>query len=267
MENRYEEYSETKGGIPFVLYEGIKRSASLVSDRQNWHENLEFQFCESGDGFVLIDGERYALNEGMLALVDSGAIHYTYSNTAMRYSCLIVGTAFCRQMGIDYGRLSFTPLVRDERLTARFRELCEEYKKESPLRTARLCFLLLAFLMEAVERHARERAVTAGEGKEIGTVKRVLSYLRENFHTHLTLDGIAREVLTDKYTLCKIFKKNTGQTIFENLNAYRCMKAAEYIESGVSVSAAAERCGFENRSFFTRMFKRYIGVLPSKMGK
>ena len=103
------------------------------------------------------------------------------------------------------------------------------------------------------------------EQKELATVKKVLLYIRENYHTKIKLDLIAEHVLTDKYTLCKIFKANTGQTIFENINAYRCMKAAEYIASGKNVCESANLCGFENNSFFTKTFKRYIGVLPSKL--
>ena len=71
-------------------------------------------------------------------------------------------------------------------------------------------------------------------------------------------------MLIDRYTLCKLFKRITGQTIFETLNAYRCMRAAEYIADGRRVAEAANLCGFENNSFFTKMFKKYIGVLPSK---
>ena len=91
--------------------------------------------------------------------------------------------------------------------------------------------------------------------KELAIVKKVLLYIRENYHTKIKLDLIAEHVLTDKYTLCKIFKNSTGQTIFENINAYRCMKAAEHIAHGTGVCEAANLCGFENNSFFQRRSK------------
>lgn len=261
---RYEEYADASGGIPFVLYEGIERSARLYSECQNWHENLEFQLCTAGEGFVLIDGERHAFRAGELALVGANAIHYTFSDTAMTYSCLIVSTAFCEQMGIDYRRLAFSPLVQSETLRAHFAALCREYRETGPLRTARLHYLLLAFLMAVVEGYATPKSEARTEDKEFAAVKRVLVYLRENFQKRLTLDELARAALTDKYTLCRIFKKNTGQTIFQNLCAYRCLMASEYIARGMRVCEAAERCGFENKSFFTKTFKRYMGRLPKE---
>jgi AraC-like DNA-binding protein len=42
------------------------------------------------------------------------------------------------------------------------------------------------------------------------------------------------------------------------------MKASEYIKEGKSVAEAGYLCGFENSSFFTKTFKKYKGVLPSK---
>ena len=43
----------------------------------------------------------------------------------------------------------------------------------------------------------------------------------------------------------------------------RLMMAAGYY----SVGDIAASCGFENRSYFTRTFKQYYGILPSHCGK
>ena len=265
MDLRYEEYTDTPGQAPFVLNQNIQRTAALRSKNQNWHENIEIQFCKEGEGFVLIDGKCHAFSKGDIALIDSGAIHYTFTDTNMVYTCIIVSTYFCKQMGIDYQRLSFVPLLQNEKLFGLFEEICDVYPKESPIRVARLSNLLLSMLILIVDDYSSNKSSSGMEQKELATVKKVLLYIRKNYHTKITLDSIAEHVLTDKYTLCKIFKANTGQTIFENVNAYRCMKAAEYIASGKNVCESANLCGFENNSFFTKTFKRYMGILPSKL--
>ncbi len=267
MNLRYEEYADKKEKVPFVLNENIKRTAALRSKSQNWHENIEIQFCKEGEGFVLIDGKCHAFSKGDIALIDSGAIHYTFTNTKMIYSCIIINTDFCKQMGIDHYRLSFVPLFRNEKLSGIFEEICNIYENESNLRLAKLNHLLLEMLIEIVNGYSSVKNMASLEQKELATVKKVLLYIRENYRTRITLDAIAKHALTDKYTLCKKFKKSTGQTIFENINAYRCMRAAEYIRDGKNVCEAASLCGFENNSFFTKTFKKHMGVLPSKFLK
>ena len=264
MKLRHEEYTDTSGQAPFILNDNIKRTANLCSESQNWHENIEIQFCKEGEGEVLIDGKCYALTKGSIALIDSNAVHYTFSKTTMVYSCIIVSTYFCKQMGIDYQKLSFVPLLRNEKISGLFEKICDVYSQNSPIRVARLSNLLLSMLILIVGNYSSIKCSAGMEQKEMGIVKKVLLYIRENYHTKITLDAIAEHVLTDKYTLCKIFKANTGQTIFENINAYRCMRAAEYIASGKNVCESANLCGFENNSFFTKTFKRYMGILPSK---
>ncbi len=265
MKLRHEEYTDTSGQTPFILNDNIKRTANLYSESQNWHENIEIQFCKEGEGFVLIDGKYHEFSKGSIALIDSNVIHYTFSNSTMVYSCIIVSTYFCKQMGIDYQNLSFVPLLQNENLSALFEEICDVYQKESPLRIARLSNILLSMLILIVDDYSSIKRSSGIEQKDLAIVKKVLLYIRENYHTKITLDSIAEHVLTDKYTLCKIFKANTGQTIFENINAHRCMRAAEYIASGKNVGEAANLCGFENNSFFTKTFKRYMGILPSKL--
>ena len=264
MNLRYEEYTDIQRQLPFVLNKNIKRTASLRSESQNWHENIEIQFCKEGNGFVLIDGKCHAFSRGDIALIDSDAIHYTFSDTNMSYSCIIVSTDFCKQMGIDHHKLSFVPLLQNEKLSGLFEGICNIYENESSLRLAKLNHLLLEMLIDIVNGYSSTKDMANMEQKELEITKKVLLYIRENYQTKITLDSIAKHVLTDKYTLCKIFKKSTGQTIFENIHAYRCMRAAEYIRDEKNVCEAASLCCFENNSFFTKTFKNHMGVLPSK---
>ncbi len=266
LDTRYEEYLKLDR-VPLFLNENIKRTASVFSEQQNWHENIELQFCEKGEGRVLIDGKQYALKKGEVAVVSSNAIHYTYSDTAVVYSCVIVGTAFCEQMGIDYHALSFTPIVKSEKITKAFEKLREVYRSDAPLRVAIINRLLLEIMIELVSNYSKKVERDIKEKKEYKIVKEILSFVRENYSAKITLEQITKRTLTDKFTTCKVFKKLTGQTIFEHINAYRCVKASEYIAEGKTVSESAYLSGFESNSFFTKTFKRYMGALPSKYAK
>lgn len=261
---RYEQYSELMGEVPFVLNSNLTRSPICYSDKQNWHENIEIQLCVDGVGSVLIDGKQYDFNKNDIAVINSNSIHYTYSNTSVTYSCIIVGTDFCKRIGLDYNRVSFYPIVQNPSITKIFLQICDIYNGTFPFRIAKLNHLLIELLLLLAEGYSKTNKTSFTEKKEVKIIKDVLIYIRERFNQKITLDEIAKHVLVDKYTLCKIFKKTTGETIFSNLNAYRCTKAIEYIKEGKSISESAYMCGFENNSFFSKTFKKYKGVSPSK---
>ena len=49
------------------------------------------------------------------------------------------------------------------------------------------------------------------------------------------------------------------------VNFARCSQARRLLITGrYNVTEAAQRSGFENLSYFTRTYKRYMGALPSR---
>lgn len=81
----------------------------------------------------------------------------------------------------------------------------------------------------------------------------------------LTLEQIAASVRLDKSYLCRLFKKETGKSIFQYLNEQRMCRAAEMIEKGNTyVREVAAAVGIDDQFYFTRLFKRQFGVSPSE---
>ena len=56
-------------------------------------------------------------------------------------------------------------------------------------------------------------------------------------------------------------------TVIEYVNILRCKEAKRLISEGQSVSEAAIASGFNNLSYFTRTYKKYVGELPSSNKK
>ena len=262
---RYEEYSHFINGLPFLLNTGLKRSCFYRSTENNWHENLEIQLCTSGQGSVLLDGQKYAFTKDDMVIVNANVLHYTGTETELNYDCLIISTDFCRQAGIDPESLLIEPLVRNPVLMHLFTDLKTVYfDVADSFRIAKLHKITLELLITLAEQHSIRAPAAISRSRKFETVKNTISYIRQHYPHRVTLDEIAKAVLCDKYTLCKDFKKLTGQTIIENLNHYRCIKAIDCLSAGHSVTDTASLCGFENLSFFTQTFKRYVGKLPSE---
>ena len=261
---RHEKYGNSISGLPFSLGIDLERNPHNLSQEQNWHENIELQLCTEGEGEVLLDGERYAIYPGDIVAVNSNAVHYTTTEAYLKYTCLIVSTAWCRRMDIDYTSLNLCPIVKSPAMAELINSLVEMYlNKEDLLRIAKLNEILLKIMIELTENHSSLQTKEKAKSKKFETIKSAVIFIEKNYGRKITLSEIAENVFMDKYTLCKEFKKCTGQTVTEYLHHLRCTKAIEYLTQGYSVSESAGLCGFENLSFFTKIFKRCTGRNPS----
>jgi AraC-like DNA-binding protein len=268
MENRYEEYNSRTDGIPFVLSSHLHRSALLVSREANWHENLEIQLCNEGEGSVLLDGQRVGFARGETVVVNAGVIHHTGTEGELVYSCLIMDSAFCREAGINPSALRFEEHFADQRVCEHFAEICRVYAaKDAPCRVARLRLLALSLLILLREGHTISTVTGAADTAMHQNAKAAIRYIRAHASEHLSLEGIAQALYVNKYVLSRQFKAVVRQTVVGYLNGYRCQQAYAMLQNGATVAEAAHACGFANLSFFAKTFRRYIGTPPSACRK
>jgi len=265
---RRESYDNFINEYPFSILTDLERSTFHLSTEQNWHDNIEIQLCTRGNGSVLLDGERHEIHVGDIVAIDSNTVHYTYTDSILWYTCLIVSTGWCRQMGISYDTLHFTPIIKNPAIAKLMQKLAQtSTDKTDALRIAKSNELLLCIMIELVENYSEQRNETTQKNRKYEVIKDAVIYIQENFTKKLTLSEISKTVYLDKYTLCKEFKRYTGHTIVEYLHIYRCGKAKKYLTEGKSVAESAVLCGFDNISFFTKIFKRYTGENPSYFKK
>ena len=265
---RYEDYSHLDSSLPFKLLIGRRVTPLTYSPEANWHENLEIQLCTEGEGYVMLDEKNYHFEPDDIIVVNSNVIHHTNAEKMITYSCLIIDTQFCTQIGIDPLSLQFCPKIKSGYFLSLFENLCEIYSDTSDIcRTAKLNEIILKMLILLREKHTLEENSNLVKSRSFEMIKNAIKFIRSNYERKITLDEISKNVLIDKFTLSREFKKITNQTVVEYINSYRCKKAADHILSGALISDAARMCGFTNMSFFTKTFKLYMGCLPSKYSK
>ncbi len=263
INKRYEDYNSIDNKKNFVLFDNLVRSKFKNSTEMNWHENIEIELCIEGRGKVFIDGLEYEIVPKDVVIINSNAIHYTYTDDKLVYSALIVSSRFCKSIGIDYELTKFKSVIKDNKIADFFTKIRELNSKDDfPFREIRQNMFLIEILAEAAERYSTE--ISTNKYDSMKSVKDTLTYIHGNYSEKITLDMISKSINTDKFLICRQFKEATGKTVIEYTNAYRCQKAAELIASGCNISEAAHLTGFNNFSFFTKTFKKYMGDIPSK---
>ncbi len=263
--SRHEEYIRFDDGLPFRLAM-ICRTPATLTHEHNWHDNLEFHLLLDGNATEIIDGRNFRISPHDVVAVNSNAIHYTNTASAVRYLCLIADSAFLKRLRIDYDALRFCPPFRDEKTERLFRDLYDLFVKDfSPCRTAKLTAVYLQLIVDLIEGHTRpDTAKQNYKADAFENIKAAVVFIRDNYNQKLSLDKIAKATFVNKYYLSREFKKATGKTVVEYINEYRCKNAARLIADGLRVQQAAVRCGFDNMSYFTKTFYKHTGVRPSE---
>lgn len=96
-------------------------------------------------------------------------------------------------------------------------------------------------------------------------LNRIVAYTEQHFAEKLTLDQISAECNFSKAYFCRYFKKHAGITYWEYLNFMRLEHAKHMLMQGASVSEACFSSGFDDLSYFIKLFKKRMGFTPGRL--
>lgn len=101
--------------------------------------------------------------------------------------------------------------------------------------------------------------------KHSDTVYKVIEYIRANYYKKISLNEISKYVNFSKTYLSRIFKDETGENISTYINKVRIEKAKLFLaDKSISLVDVANLTGFEDQSYFTKVFKSITGMSPKK---
>ena len=90
-------------------------------------------------------------------------------------------------------------------------------------------------------------------------------YIKENFNKDISLDEISRAVNISPYYFSRIFKEGTGENFIEYLTSIRIEKAKELLSTTeYSMKEIGMMCGYSDPNYFSRSFKKNVGVTPTE---
>ncbi len=96
-------------------------------------------------------------------------------------------------------------------------------------------------------------------------IRKANAYIQANYRQNLTIDEITRSVGLSKAYLQRQYKKYTGKTLLEQVNALRANAAAEMlIRSDLAINKIAAHVGFHNKNQFNYEFKKIYDTTPSE---
>ena len=99
-------------------------------------------------------------------------------------------------------------------------------------------------------------------------IRKAMSYMRLNCERNLTLGEVADYVGYSHTHFSKVFKEEMGCGFRTYLNQTRVEKSKVLLlADNTPMSEICSACGFEDQSYFCKVFKRLVGVTPNRYRK
>ena len=235
-----------------------------TDDVMHWHENLEILVFLDDGKRVFNGGEEFVTQRGDIVVINSENTHCVRSVDCPGYYYLfIISKEFCDSFGFNIGEVMLEKKIRDDRIFSILDSVFAEKEKgskylDSFIKVKTLEVLLILF---------RDYQITDGQSdknsNKIQLVKQVLKYLRENYKVNFSAEDLAKKLGYTKFYVSRVFKDVTGKNVITQLNEIRVTSAEELLRStDMSMSEIAVACGFENSSYFGKVFKKINNMTP-----
>jgi AraC-like DNA-binding protein len=241
------------------------------------HNFWECLYIRSGRASVFADGRIYDISDGTMVFHKPMELH-KYRVTSPE-GAEIFTFSFCA-----YGELmSFFEnkvfaLTESQRalLCSAFDHLRQAYPKAQKNSTGSIFYSyhaasdtlpvqMLAHYVSLLLLSISEDAAVCEdfEPEDLRIFKRAVDYMSANLSRRLTVTDVASACGISVSGLKSLFSSQLGIGVHKYLLTLRIKKAAELLQSGVSVSETADRLGFCDQGYFSAAFKRETGYPPS----
>lgn len=289
--NEYQNYHETKSHTPEEFpYNTYLCSipGDFTAVPLHWHSELELIVIKKGRGIVSADLLKCSVISGDIVLIRPGQLHsieqegsysMEYENIILKPDLLISGHSdLCaRNFIIPFmnGSIPCNSYLTPD-LTY-YKDAAECIRQIDLLCGTRPAGYQLAvkgflfqffFVLISNQNEAKKETASTAQMKSLEKMKTVLKYVEEHYSEHITIDNMASLTYYSKSHFMKFFKAHMGTGFIEYLNDYRLTMAERLLRStDAPVIEIAQQSGFENLSYFNRIFKRKYARSPGSVRK
>jgi two-component system, response regulator YesN len=95
-------------------------------------------------------------------------------------------------------------------------------------------------------------------------IYKAMSFIRENYDRNISLDEVASEIGLNSSYFSKLFKDEMKLNYTDYLNRIRIEASKKLLKDGYSLVDAAQEVGFNDQSYFSKVFKKIEGISPGK---
>ena len=267
---------EQRGTLNFpVSYYHISKNTPRYIMVPHWHKDFEIIRIISGDFKIYLNNISYTLTAGDIIFVGCGTLHRGEPENCI-YECIVLDLNFLRRKSNDIISTFITPIINgnsaincvlnktDDLIYANANALFSAMRnKENYFELEVSSLLLKLFSLLYKENYIHSSKENKSTAKQTQNVIKMLDWIEENLTEPISLEKLSEISGLNKKYICRIFKEYTSKSPITYINELRIEAAChEMTVNSSSVTKAAYDCGFNDLSYFSKVFKTYKGISP-----
>lgn len=275
--NYHESVQRGTMDFPLEFYHVTPNHPQYVM-RIHWHVEFEFIRVLEGNLLLTIDEQEFNIGENSSVFIPSGALHSAIPENNCVYDCIVMDPNMLLNKS-DTCRKFIQQLMNHElEIKSIYDEAYDNihqiiWSLFDALSSKPTGYQLLVqgalyqFFGVAISEDYRSEISlrTKRDLKRITQLKTALEFIENSYTTNITLKEMSDSVqMTPKY-FCRFFRDMTQRSPVDYLNYYRIERACYLLlTTGLSITEVAYNTGFNDLSYFIKIFKRYKGVTPKQ---
>jgi len=228
---------------------------------------IDISYIIEGSATYYIDGHAYEVKAGDLLCIPKGCLREAHVHPDDLMECFCLNFLLTDTRTGDDLSLPF-PLISQigvrHSLIRLFNSVYQAWllKEDGYIMKTRAYTLLILSELFSMLRY--DHHVSNADAR----VRRAVSYITDHLNEPLSVPLLAEQAQLNPVYFCSLFRKSMGTTVNQFIRHVRINHAEMLLEEGAySITEIAERCGFGDVFYFSRIFKQQKGVPPSAVAK
>lgn len=251
-------FQESKYQYNFVLYQlGYEKCKKDHSFGPVARDFYVLHFVVEGEGELIVENKRFMLKKGDCFLVPTNKISKYSSKSDNPYEYYWVGfngTAadqVLEHLGFLKNDVYVNSFEKQAEAVEILKSLLEdETALKNDFRTLGAFYQMLGLLV-------KDDGLFQKADSETSLMRQLIHYVDTNYMNDITIEDMAKYVNIHRSNVFRLFKKNYGVSPKEYIVNCRMEKALFFLKnSDLSVKAIAYAVGYNNPSYFCKMFKK-----------
>lgn len=253
----------------------------------HWHQEFEFLVLTEGKVLFTIEDREYVMNPGDIVFINSNYLHMAKNICGGVCSFYAIDFSYHvlnEDIHSIFSKKFIRPILNDKYVFPEFMPVSEDEDKcwqkdirnylhkigECPEHELEPFELMIRSRILAIWDILDKNCVRAQKDNDIESryserLEPVISYIKENYAYEITLGELAAILPMSEGQFSRVFKQTMKLSPIQYLMRYRILQSCKLLQdTEKKIGEIANLSGFNNISYFNRVFLNTIGCTPKE---